>query len=92
MGSDATMSAATATPVAPAAQGAALQDRPLRERVLAGHFFADHHAATAGDLSTFLHGGLDTLGALRAWFGDGLTGLLASGTLRGAIDRDIADI
>jgi len=92
MGSDATISAATATPVAPAVQGAALQDRPLRERVLAGHYFADRHAATAGELSTFLHGGLDTLNALRAWFGDSLTGLLAAGTLRGAIDRDIADI
>ena len=67
---------------------------PLRESVLAGKFFGDRHAEAATELSTFLHGRLSPADALRAWFGDDLTGLLAGGAdrLRAALDRDIAEI
>lgn len=64
----------------------------LREAVLTGRFFGERHADAAADLAAFLHGGLDDVSALRTWFGEALVGLLAAGTLRAALDRDIADI
>jgi type VI secretion system ImpC/EvpB family protein len=66
---------------------------PLRESVLAGKFFGDRHAEAAAQLATFLHGRVTSGDALRAWFGDDLTGLLAAGRdrLRAALDRDIAE-
>jgi type VI secretion system ImpC/EvpB family protein len=91
MGSDATIAAPTGEPAAPAPSDTSL-GLPLRDAVLAGQYFSDRHAATATQLSRFLHGRLGTSEALRAWFGEGLARLLGTGTLRAALDRDIAEI
>jgi type VI secretion system protein ImpD/type VI secretion system protein ImpC len=91
MGNEATIADAPATAgqqSAPAVE----RSPPLREQVLDGRFFGDRHAATGAALAEFLHGGLDMASALRAWFGEALTGLLARGALRAAFDRDIAAI
>jgi type VI secretion system protein ImpD/type VI secretion system protein ImpC len=92
MGNDATTAEAPAT-AAPTSAPAVPQSPPtLREEVLAGRFFGERHPAVARELASFLHGGMDTAEALRTWFGEALTGLCAAGTLRLALDRDIADI
>ncbi|WIM12887.1 MAG: uncharacterized protein OJF58_003850 [Enhydrobacter sp.] len=98
MGDRAT-TAEPAAPAAPLATPGALPHapslrpgRPLREAVLSGQFFGDRHAAAAGELAAFLHGGLDAADGLRAWFGEDLAGLLTTGALRAALDRDIANI
>ncbi|HEY6981167.1 type VI secretion system contractile sheath large subunit [Reyranella sp.] len=91
MGDEATI----AEPAAKAAQQsapAAQQSRSLRDSVLAGQFFGDRHAGVAAELATFLHGGLGTADGLRTWFGEALPDLLATGSLRAALDRDIAEI
>lgn len=78
---------------APAEPGA--PPRPgLREKVLAGHFFSQKHAEAGTKLADFLHGPSSRGDALKTWFGDGLTALLAKGgdRLRAALDRDIAEI
>src|SRR4029077_9888216 len=87
--------AAIAGPSATALEQSAQAAQPsgaLRESVLAGRFFGDRHADTAAELAAFLHGGLDAATALQTWFGEALPGLLGAGTLRAALDRDIADI
>src|SRR5262249_15167819 len=65
---------------------------PLRDLVLAGRFFGDRHGEGAEALAAFLHGGLSTWDALRAWFGTGLGRAAGRDALRAAIDRDIAEI
>lgn len=65
---------------------------PLREAVLAGQFFGDRHADSSAGLAAFLHGDLGAADALQTWFGEALADLLATGSLREALDRDIADI
>lgn len=87
--------ATTVEPAAAAAQlttPAAQPGRSLREAVLTGRFFGDRHSGTATELARFLHGGLDIADGLRAWFGDDLAELLATGMLREALDRDIVDL
>src|SRR5215467_6161716 len=87
--------ATIADALAEASQEEAPPERPpLRESVLAGKFFGERHAEAAAQLSAFLHGRQSSGDALRAWFGEGLTGLLAAGGdgLRAALDRDIAEI
>lgn len=66
----------------------------LRDEVLSGRFFGKMHDEVAGRLATFLHGGLSSGDALRAWFGDGRDRILGGGrdALRVALDRDIAAI
>jgi type VI secretion system ImpC/EvpB family protein len=91
MGNEATIAGASATALEPGAQ-VAPPSWSLREQVLAGQFFGDRHTVVAAELAAFLHGGLDVADALQAWFGEALTGLLAKGSLRAALDRDIADI
>ena len=59
---------------------------------MAGQFFGERHVGAAAELAAFLHGGLDVANALQVWFGEALVGLLAAGTLRAALDRDISDI
>ena len=91
MGDEATIAeaaAAAAQQGAPAAQ----QSQPLRDAVLAGRFFGERHTGVAAELATFLHGGLGTADSLRSWFGAALTGLLTTGSLQAALDRDIAEI
>lgn len=91
MGNEATI----AEPLAAAIQATAQPVRPdpiLREQVLAGQFFGDRHVDAAGELAAFLHGSLGDAEALRRWYGDNLAGILAAGTLRESLDRDIADI
>jgi len=85
----------TAQPLATAAEGnprPARRSSTLREQVLAGQFFGDRHVDTAAELVAFLHGGLTNMDALRLWFGEVLSSLLAAGTLRTALDRDISDL
>jgi type VI secretion system protein ImpD/type VI secretion system protein ImpC len=65
---------------------------PLRDAVLTGRFFGDRHADSAAGLAAFLHGDLSAAAALQTWFGEALVDLLAAGSLREALDRDIADI
>jgi type VI secretion system protein ImpD/type VI secretion system protein ImpC len=65
---------------------------PLREAVLTGRFFGDRHADSSAELAAFLHGGLGVADALQGWFGEALADLLATGSLREALDRDIAEI
>lgn len=66
----------------------------LRDQVLAGRFFSQKYVQAGAELADFLHGQLSRGDALKAWFGDRLTGLLAKGgdRLRAALDRDIAEI
>ena len=92
MASDATIAAPTGEPAVSAVRDDASPGLPLREAVLAGRYFGDRHAVVAARLSHFLHGGLDVSAALRTWFGEGLVRLLGSGTLRAALDHDIAEI
>jgi type VI secretion system protein ImpD/type VI secretion system protein ImpC len=91
MGNEATIADASAT-AAQKSLPAAQRSPPLREQVLAGQFFGERHGEAAAELAEFLHGRLDVANALRAWFGEALTDLCAAGTLRMALDRDIADI
>jgi type VI secretion system ImpC/EvpB family protein len=67
---------------------------PLRDAVFAGRFFGDRHGEGAEALADFLHGGLSSWDALRAWFGDAIGQILRSGrdALCIALDRDIAEI
>ena len=92
MASDATIAAPAGEPAASAAPSETVLGLPLRDAVLAGRYFGDRHAATSARLSSFLHGRLDAADALRDWFGDSLAHLLGAGTLRAALDRDIAEI
>jgi type VI secretion system ImpC/EvpB family protein len=91
MGNEVTIAVASATAVEQSA-AAAEPAWSLRGQVLAGQFFGERHAAAAAELAAFLHGGLDAVSALQAWFGEALAGLLAAGGLRAALDRDIAEI
>ena len=91
MGNEVTIAGASATAVEQSAT-AVEPGGSLRESVLAGRFFGERHAGPAAELATFLHGGLDAASALQAWFGEALSGLLAAGALRAALDRDIAEI
>ncbi|HMJ98071.1 MAG TPA: type VI secretion system contractile sheath large subunit, partial [Reyranella sp.] len=91
MGNEVTIAGASATAVEQSAT-AAEPGGSLRESVLAGRFFGERHAGPAAELAAFLHGGLDAASALQAWFGEALSGLLAAGALRAALDRDIAEI
>jgi type VI secretion system protein ImpD/type VI secretion system protein ImpC len=86
MGEEATIAAST--------EAAPRRRQSLRESVLAGRFFTQQHADTAGDLAAFLHGNQGFGEALETWFGERLAGLLnAGGTqLRAALDRDIVEI
>jgi type VI secretion system ImpC/EvpB family protein len=91
MGNEVTIAGASATAVEQSAT-AVEPGGSLRESVLAGRFFGERHAGPAAELATFLHGGLDAASALQAWFGEALSGLLAAGALRAALDRDITEI
>lgn len=67
---------------------------PLRDVVLGGRFFGERHREGAAAVAHFLHGTLDVVQALQAWFGHRLAGIATGGrdSLRGALDRDIAAI
>lgn len=64
----------------------------LREAVLEGRFFGSQHASAATRLAQFVAGNGPVVDAVQAWFGDDLHGHLRRGTLRHALDRDIAAI